>query len=1059
MGVVREMMESAKDMTRLNTRAKMRKLFETNVADYNALDQTYRQYAGTKNPTTAQMQQWRDGLSAEAQTVWDELLYMTGQRRSNKVRSAWRNMKYRAENDKTPKGKPIKLQPGSLTSRLYNFRVAQPRAYQDLTLALDNALSAYFAHNPQAHVANKQNLTPPAAALYDEIVRQTQDAAFQDKALMKALDEARVQAPKTDTTLTGRLREQWLKDEAAYENLMDLVEQRLSIINRKGETPQQRRAKEDARIALRQQLANQPELQILFDDLVQFAMKRVEPSIDLMRVLFESSRLNAATYFPLDRFGNYQVYAEKPGYGKGDFGFPTFATFNTEAEAQQAIALLKKDGWDVRAGYKIEQDLLQRMPPTSAIGRFFAEIDRTQGDTAANEQLKKQVWEMYLRSLPDISVRKHMMQRKNIPGFSQDALQSLARLMNSKANAIARLRHSDQLTNSLTKMRRASKRMEKDTELFPQVIRANIGIQSLQDRYEWMLNPNNSNWANFLTSLGFFWHLTNISTALVNLTQTPIWTYADLGARFGAGKAFTALNKTIIDYGVWKFRLDKSKKGKIDSEFGGDLGRAMERALRAGLYSRTEAVSLAGMGEDALEFKGGVPGTSIGVLKNAWQKIFSMMSWLYRKSEVANREINFITAYRLARREAEQRVAAGQSTMTAEQIDEHAYQVAFSSTLLAQGNYASMNRAPFMQGDWPRVFLLFRTYSQMMTFRMLRDAHQSLQFESLNQAKKAYAAAQAQNDEAGMARAQRGMNAVKQSRARLGLMAASAAVWGGAVGLPIYSITIGLINALFNSDPDDPWDAEEDVRHWMRAMVGQEGQNVVMNGLIGSLFGIDIAPRVSADLWRLWVRPMPGDLVGVDAFYWALIQGLGPIAGTFHNIAKSYQDFQNAGTDPIAAQRAAEATLFAPARNLIKMVRYSTSGVTTRKGDLVVPEITPMEAFMQGLGFTPATISEQFKDNTEQYTFKTEVERRRKYIVDRYIYAVWNDDENLLNSTLDWIAAFNEKNPEVAITSDGLNDSYRNFAMARSLQESGVYIPSKGMRALLQRRREEEEEE
>ena len=72
---------------------------------------------------------------------------------------------------------------------------------------------------------------------------------------------------------------------------------------------------------------------------------------------------------------------------------------------------------------------------------------------------------------------------------------------------------------------------------------------------------------------------------------------------------------------------------------------------------------------------------------------------------------------------------------------------------------------------------------------------------------------------------------------------------------------------------------------------------------------------------------------------------------------------------------------------------------------------------------------------------------------------MWHEDQDLLNTTLDWIEKFNTKNPEVAITANRLSDAYREFARARALQEQGVYIPSKGMRARLQREREEQEEE
>jgi hypothetical protein len=242
-------------------------------------------------------------------------------------------------------------------------------------------------------------------------------------------------------------------------------------------------------------------------------------------------------------------------------------------------------------------------------------------------------------------------------------------------------------------------------------------------------------------------------------------------------------------------------------------------------------------------------------------------------------------------------------------------------------------------------------------------------------------------------------------------------------------------------------------------VLGNTGQQAVMNGLVGAAAGVDIAPRVSADLWRLWVRPMPGDLVGTDAWDWGMQQAMGPVFGTFRNFARSLADFQKAGHDPDALKRGLEATMPAPIRNAIKAYRYETSGVTTRQGDLVVDEVNSWETLMQAIGFTPAHISEQYKDNTARYDLKTTLERRRKSIVDRYIYAVRHEDEDLLNSTLEFVSRFNEKNPEVAITSDSLSSSYRAYMRARAQEENGVYIPSKGMRARLRREEEVDDDE
>ena len=77
-------------------------------------------------------------------------------------------------------------------------------------------------------------------------------------------------------------------------------------------------------------------------------------------------------------------------------------------------------------------------------------------------------------------------------------------------------------------------------------------INELQNSFDWLMNPSNATWANRLTGIGFFWYLTNFSTALVNLTQTPMMTFPDLAAKFNAKDAAATLAATIKDYGAWK---------------------------------------------------------------------------------------------------------------------------------------------------------------------------------------------------------------------------------------------------------------------------------------------------------------------------------------------------------------------------------------------------------------------------------------------------------------------------------------------------------------------------
>jgi hypothetical protein len=340
---------------------------------------------------------------------------------------------------------------------------------------------------------------------------------------------------------------------------------------------------------------------------------------------------------------------------------------------------------------------------------------------------------------------------------------------------------------------------------------------------------------------------------------------------------------------------------------------------------------------------------------------------------------------------------------------------------------------------------LFRSYAQMMTWRMLRDTYQL--FKTADATER------------------------QEVKKRLGLMLASTFLWGGAMGLPIYTIAMSLVGLLFGNDPDDPYEPEEEVKKVLQGLLGETGQRVVMGGAVGQLprlanvipgvdvTGFDLSPRVSADIPRLWFRRMPGDLEGKSAWDWYVTQFLGPIGGMGRNLFQAYSDFVNAAQGGGSLLRSLESTMPAPIRNALKAYRFEDEGVTTRRGDLLVPDMSWAMSVQQAIGFTPDTLAGQYAQNTARYEFKDALEKRRKSLTDRYIKAAHEKDAELVQETLEFVKKFNRLNPETPITAQTLKAAYKQWLRARALAEGGVYEPSKGMRARLRREFAEEAEE
>lgn len=98
------------------------------------------------------------------------------------------------------------------------------------------------------------------------------------------------------------------------------------------------------------------------------------------------------------------------------------------------------------------------------------------------DKVRAQVHQLYLQTLPDLSIRKHFIHRKKTKGFNRDALRAFASQMFHGAHQLARLRHADLLQGELDAMREAIPHgadPNKAADLYNEMVK----------RHEWAMNP------------------------------------------------------------------------------------------------------------------------------------------------------------------------------------------------------------------------------------------------------------------------------------------------------------------------------------------------------------------------------------------------------------------------------------------------------------------------------------------------------------------------------------------------------------------------------------------
>lgn len=532
-------------------------------------------------------------------------------------------------------------------------------------------------------------------------------------------------------------------------------------------------------------------------------------------------------YFPLARFGDYVVIVRDP---TGKVLSVNRAETLNEAEALQASLRQSYPGMTVGKVLKSKEFNAGR----DAVGRGFMQnlyeaLGRADMDDAQRADLEDMLGQLYLSALPDLSWAKHGIHRKGTPGFSQDARRAFAQNTFHGARYLSKVRYSDLLENELFD---AQKDIDAaaDDESFDSV-KAQQVLDEMVKRHDAAMNPDSSALSTALTSVGFLFHLgLSPASAVVNLTQTALVAFPQMGARWGFAKASAALLKASQEAAA--------NRNDISTALSADERRAYDEAVRSGVIDVTMAHDLAGIsqGEDA---------------KVSW-KLRPIMRWasfLFHHAEKFNRQVTFVAAYRLAREAGSMPVQA--------------YEQAVKSTYDGHFDYSASNRPRLMQGNVARVVLLFKQYAQNMVYTLSRQAYLSM----------------------------KGQNPYERAQARkaLGGLLAMHGAAAGVLGLPVVSTLLAAASFL-GGDDDEPWDAEVALRNMLADALGDQAADVLARGL-SRLTPWDISGRVGLD--KLILPDIQEGLEGQDLANSAMAAALGPVAGIGISLLKGAQEISD----------------------------------------------------------------------------------------------------------------------------------------------------------------------
>ncbi len=414
-----------------------------------------------------------------------------------------------------------------------------------------------------------------------------------------------------------------------------------------------------------------------------------------LRSFFETNNLSGP-YFPLARFGNFFVTVRD----KDSDQVISFSRFEKPSQQQAFATEMRDAGHGVTLGVLDDGGTLK----AQVDARFVTDIESILEGADVNEGVRDAVWQRWLETMPDMSIRTSRIHRKGRAGFSTDAVRAFGHHMFHGSHQLARLKYSLDLDETVALARDQAKTM-------PDPVRAGLIVNEMARRNQFVMNPTGGALAQALTSAAFVYHLSvSPAAALVNVTQTavmgiPILAAYDGRAGRGAARATVELNKALRDFARGAGHAGTAKNLTPAEK------AAMEEAYESGLIERTQSHDLAGVGETGVEY-------------SPWRaKIMGVISWGFHQTERMNREVTFLAAYRMARAKGEPH------NMAIDRAAELTWKIHF--------DYQNTSRPRVMQSDTAKVLLTFRNFQANMLWRLFRDTHQAVKGRSASERREA----------------------------------------------------------------------------------------------------------------------------------------------------------------------------------------------------------------------------------------------------------------------------------------------------------------------------------
>ena len=768
---------------------------------------------------------------------------------------------------------------------------------------------------------------------------------------------------------------------------------------------------------------------------------------ELLSKLLE--RTGVDPYFPLTREGTHWLAVKNPEALSESAVF----AFKTQGDRVKAAEDYAAQGFDVEV-FNPDESNVYTDPPS---GSFISQVLGVLNANDAAPDVKEQVMRLFLESLPESSFAKGLIKRKKTLGFDVDALEAAR----TKAYDLARQTERIKNTNRIMRLK------DEFLETVPKGRKDSAVIAEVVNRANFAVNPPRDTVAKNLNRGAFMWTIGwNPSSAIVNLSQIPLFAYPMLAGKHGYGNTRKALGAAT------KLFMGSPSNKPAETLFGdnttpasvrealreGGVGQALEAMQDKALKSIDNYYTFTRDSDGSLVFsvredlnlpkdtvtrldnlkplielaarRGQLNSSFLAETLNVDQSgrkqsvpdvVTNISALMFHEAEVMNRQVTLITAYDLALNKL-----TGGEKPTFKQQQQAAEEAIYETQQINGG--ATLETGPrFAREGVLRVALMYKNYGIQMYYTMLKTGKEALDIA------RASFARDLESKGVIPAVASATADALRSDAARqLAGVHLSALLFAGVQGIPIYGAVTMLADMFFLGDDD------EEADFYVRRAIDNE---LLYRGLVSELSGFDVAQRVKlTDLLfeadRFNSNPSPEEelahLVG------------GPAWSVYSRGRK--------GIDKIVEGdlvRGIEDLLPGAVRNAMQAVRFGIEGgIRTRRGDFMYDDITAGDLIAKVFGFPPNEYTKAMDETSAAKRMSDrDIARRANLSKKLFIarrYADFEAEEDIRREIDEFNASSAvARNPDLFIDGEFLDRSFSRHQSTSVKMHNGVLLPKK----------------